>query len=333
MARSTRPSGSLSAPSPAPRPERRATVDDALPPTSVGKRSEAVRQPLRSGAKTTATAQVAPAATVVFEQLSAVTAKRSASSPSRVTAPTASGPLPLLRSVKICGAEVVPALSTPKSCCAGASAAAGWVPVAESVTGAGPKPATATVAALTPGVVGAKATVIEQLASCASTAAEQLSATFANWLAPLPASVTAPSVKAALSRLVSVTVRSTGAPPTRTAPKASVAADASRSRPAPLIAALVSVGPPSVAICSVVVRAPAPVAVGEKATATVQLSLSASGLAAPRAEQLSAVIANWPASAPVTLTEVTASGSLPVLLTVYVRALPGPAASWRAPAS
>ena len=42
--------------------------------------------------------------------------------------------------------------------------------------------------------------------------------------------------------------------------------------------------------------------------------------------------ANWSAPDPVSVTPVTASGSVPVLVTVYARAVPGPASTWRFPA-
>ncbi len=50
------------------------------------------------------------------------------------------------------------------------------------------------------------------------------------------------------------------------------------------------------------------------------------------AAQVAAVVANCPASAPVSPTDWTVSGSEPVLVSVYVRALPGPAPIWRSPA-
>ena len=82
----------------------------------------------------------------------------------------------------------------------------------------------------------------------------------------------------------------------------------------PVMAALVSVSP-LVAILSVVDRAP--VAVGENATATVQVWPWVSTVAAA---QVPAGITNCGASAPVRPTSWTVRGSLPVLVSVYVRA-------------
>lgn len=63
-----------------------------------------------------------------------------------------------------------------------------------SATGAGPKPASASVAALAPALVGANATVTSQLPPAASVALLHVSAVLENWLALEPPTVTAPSV-------------------------------------------------------------------------------------------------------------------------------------------
>ena len=172
-------------------------------------------------------------------------------------------------------------------------------------TGAGPKLAIASVPLLGPGEVGANDTATVQLAAGASAADEHVSVPLTN----CAGTVTAPSVYAAVSSLVIVTVWAAPAPAATLPENDSVAGAIARSRPVPVIAALVSVGP-LVAIESVVERAP--VAVGANATIAVHVWVCAS--TAPAAHVPPSV--NWPASAPVSPTEATFRGSVPVLVSV-----------------
>jgi hypothetical protein len=139
-----------------------------------------------------------------------------------------------------------------------------------------------------------------------------------NWAFAL----TAPSVNGAPSSFVIVTVCAAPAGPTGP-PNSSALAEAARSRPVPVSAALVSVGP---LVATVSVAAWAPVAVGEKATATVQVCPWLSVV--PAAQVPDGVTNPGPSSR----ISWTTSGSVPVLVTVWVRAVPGPASIWRLPA-
>ena len=164
------------------------------------------------------------------------------------------------------------------------------------------------VDAFGPAEVGANATETVHDAPGARVAALHVSCVRGNWLPSAPEAVTLPSVYAAVSSLVIVTVCAAPAGPTRPA-KVSALAENARSRPVPVMFALVS-GGPLLTIVRVVVLAP--VAVGENATTAVHVWPWASTV--PAAHVPASV--NCGASAPFSRTSWTVRASVPVLVSV-----------------
>ena len=163
----------------------------------------AVRAPVAPGAKVTLTVQVPPAATGVVQP---VAANSDASAPVTVRPVTVSGPVPVLVTVTVCAADVVPTAWPPKARVAGATATCGAVPVpVRSTTGAAPgaSEATVSVAALAPAVVGGNVTSTVHVAPGATAAAQPVAA---NCAASVPPTVSADTVSGAEPVLVTVTV-------------------------------------------------------------------------------------------------------------------------------
>jgi hypothetical protein len=264
---------------------------------------------------------VLPVATAAVQPF--VTLKSDAFVPVTAIEGTPEGRPPVLVTVNDWALLVVPTVSEPKSCEAGAMVnAAGDAPVPESATLAMSPPGSlaVSVADRAPAFVGAKSTSSVHFPAGASGLPEQPSLDFANCDASAPPSATVMAPVGLPPPFDSVNVVAADMEPVPTVPKlcedaenAMLAGEPPCEPPVPLRAT--STEPPGVALTASVALA-APLFVGAKCTAIVHVPFE--GRELPLHPSLS--ITNALLSAPETLVAIVPDASWPVFVIVTIDA-------------
>jgi hypothetical protein len=288
----------------------------------------ASREPVAEGVKVTPTEQVALGAMLAPEQPSAVLAKSAALLPPRLTVLIFKAVVPLLVTVTVCAALVVPTGWLPKPRLVADRLTAGATPVPERLTVWGVSAALSLivrVASREPVAKGVKVTLTEQVPLGATLTLEQLSAAvLAKSAALLPPRLTVLIFNVAVPLLVTVKVRAILVVPTGWLPKPRLVTERLTAGATPVPERLTVWGVSAALFVMLRVASREPVAEDVKVTPTEQVPLGVT--LAP--EQSSAVLAKSAALLPPRLTVLIFNVAVPLLVTVTVCAILVVPTSW-----